>query len=320
MKKNSEKLFNKEGVVIGVDGGGTKTEAWAIDSSGKILGVGKAGPSNLRNLGIEKSISNIVKSIELSYLKLKKNNVLSVFIGLPAFAEEYRTKEIEIKKEFLKQNKINFISNNNLFIGSDQEIAFKSGTNEKEGIVVISGTGSVVRGWKGKESVKCSGWGWLSDKGSSYWAGKKAFEKTIEAMDGRIQKSILTELVIKKFKVKNIEELNRIVYEMEHIDIFPRLALLVDESSKKKDVIARDILNEVSNELFLATKTVIKKLKFNKKVPIILVGGMFKSKILLDFFEKEIKKNNLNVEIIIPIKPPVYGAVKSAIQKINGKS
>ncbi len=319
MKKNN-KIKNNDGIVIGVDGGGTKTEAWVAELNGKVLRKGKSGSSNLRNLGIKDSIFNVIEAIKCSGLNFKTDKILSVLIGFPAFAEEYKKSENEIKKEFLKQNKLFNIDKKNLYIVSDQEVGFKSGSSEKDGVVVICGTGSVVRGWKKDKSAKCSGWGWLFDKSGAYWVGKKALERTIESIDGRAKKSILTNLIIKNLEINNIESLNEIIYKKNHLEIISPLSLLVDESSKKQDIVAKNILKQASEELVLSVKTVIEKLKFQKKIDLVLIGGMFESGTLLKFFKKEIKKNNLNVKIIRPLKPPVYGAIKLAIEKVNEKS
>jgi N-acetylglucosamine kinase-like BadF-type ATPase len=39
-------------VVVGVDGGGTKTEAVIADERGAFLGLGRSGPSNWEDVGL----------------------------------------------------------------------------------------------------------------------------------------------------------------------------------------------------------------------------------------------------------------------------
>jgi len=83
--------------VIGVDGGGTKTVVALADFNGKILKIAQSGPSNLRNLGIKKSVNNIVGGLTKLLPKKKKIKVNSTFIGLPALEEEFKTKKDNIK-------------------------------------------------------------------------------------------------------------------------------------------------------------------------------------------------------------------------------
>ncbi len=312
MKKKNN--FNKKNIVVGVDGGGTKTDAWVADEHGKILSKNQGGSSNLRDIGIEESMFTVFKTTKKALLKINQKKVLSIFIGLPAFAEEYKKKENKIKKEFLKHSKKIF-KFNKVFIGSDQEVAFKSGTDEKEGVVAIAGTGSSVRGWKGKKDIKCSGWGWLGDKGGAYWIGKRAYEETLKSLDGRSKKSILSNLIIKELKVKNAQDLNGIVYKNNFVKTLSQLSLLVEKSANKKDKIAVNILKEGSFELSLSVISVIKRLGFKKEFPLVLIGGMFKSKIFKNNFKKEIKKINSNALFVFPKEKPALGAVKLAKEK-----
>jgi activator of 2-hydroxyglutaryl-CoA dehydratase len=62
---------------------------------------------------------------------------------------------------------------------------------------------------------------------------------------------------------------------------------------------------------------VIKKLKFKGKFPIVLIGGMFKSKIVLKTVKREIKKYSPKVQFIRPKKEPVIGAIKLALEEIK---
>ena len=156
--------------VIGIDGGGTKTVAALSDLSGKILKIGKSGPTSPRNIGIKKTADNVARSIE-KVLPKKKAKILSTFIGLPAVEEEFRLKKEIIKKELLRYKKISLIFSGKVIIGSDQIVAFRSGSDRKDGVLLIAGTGCVAHGWRGNQKVKTSGWGWLADEGSAFWVG-----------------------------------------------------------------------------------------------------------------------------------------------------
>ena len=45
--------------VLGIDGGGTKTEAVLMDENCQVLGSGKSGPSNYHSVGIEVAKNSI---------------------------------------------------------------------------------------------------------------------------------------------------------------------------------------------------------------------------------------------------------------------
>jgi len=305
-------------IIVGVDGGGTKTDAWAVGLDGRLLGKGRSGPSNLRNSGIKDSALAVAEAIKKSTSGLKRKKILSAFIGLAAIEEEYKGKENGIKKEILKYSKA-LSDAGKVIIGSDQEAAFRSGTDEKEGVIVIAGTGCVARGWKKGKVIKSSGWGWLADEGSACWAGQQLYQKVLREIDGREPKTTLYEIASREIRFKNAEELNRKVYGVQPVAALSRLSLAADLAARMGDKEAGKIFEKAGEELSLAALTVIKKLRFGKEFPLILVGGMFKSSILTETFKRKIKKNSPRAKIIIPSDPPVYGAVKMAREKY-GKS
>lgn len=299
--------------VIGVDGGGTKTVVALADLNGKVLKTVKTGPSNLRNLGIEKAVSNIGKGI-LKVIKNFEGQVIFCFIALAAVQEEYKNEIGKIKKELLKI--VNKSFKGKIEIGSDQLTAFRAGTDEKDGLILISGTGAACHGWwKGKEA-KVSGWGWLNDEGSGFWAGQKGFQAFWKELDGRGRKTKITKLIFKNWKIKNNEDLLKKIYDKDFAKKVSLLSVFVDKASKQGDKIAKKIMQEAGQELALAGKIVIKELGLQKqKFPLVLVGGMFKSKIVLNIVKKEIKKLAPKTKFIRPKKEPVIGAIKLALEK-----
>ncbi len=310
--------------VIGVDGGGTKTITALAGLEGKILKMAKSGPSNLRNSGIKRAVLNIGEGI----LKVTENfegQIVSCFIALAAVEEEYRERKEEIKKALFKIPGLSKILKGKLIIGSDQLTALRAGTDKKDGVILIAGTGAVCHGWwKGKEA-KVSGWGWLNDEGSGFWVGQKAFQAIFKASDGRSKKTLIKEEVFKQFNVKNKEELMAKVYGSIDLpeDNFVRnvslMSIAVDEAAKKGDRVAKEIFTEAAKELAKSATQVIEKLGIEReKFPLIFVGKMFESNIVFKEVKKAIKKVAPNVKFISPKVKPVIGAVKLAIEQILG--
>jgi len=306
MKKENQKY------VVGVDGGGTKTVAALANLEGKILKLAKTGPSNLRNVGIKQAVQNIAFGIKK--VSPKRGKILSTFIGLAAIEEEYRPKKGKIKKEILKRLK-NF--NRKLEIGSDQSVAFRSGIDEKNGVVLISGTGCVCHGWRNKKEAKTSGWGWLDDEGSGFWVGQRGFQAVFKELDGRGSKTLITKLIFKEWKLKNKEDLLKKIYSENFVREISLISRIVDKAANKGDKIAKNIMVEAGQELAESAITIIKKLNFkNEKFPLVLIGGMFDSKIVLETVKKEIKKFAPKAKFIQPKVDPVIGAVKLAIENL----
>ena len=312
MKKEKQKY------VIGVDGGGTKTISALADLNLKILKIAKTGPSNLRNVGIEEAVLNISKAILKVIKGIKEKNILSIFIALAAVEEEFKSEKEKIKREIFKNPKISKALRGDIEIVSDQIAAFRAGTDEKDGLVLIAGTGSVCHGRRGKKEVKTGGWGWANDEGSGFWAGQKGYQAIFKDLDGRGPKTKITKLVFKEWKLKNKEDLMKKIYGKDSIRNISLISKTVDKASQMGDKVARKILEEAGEELSILAISVIKRLNFhNKKFPLVLIGAMFKSKIILNKLKKEIKKLAPRAEFIFPKEEPVIGAIKLAIENLK---
>jgi len=305
--------------VIGVDGGGTRTVAALANLEGKILIFGKSGPSNVRKVGLKIAVENIAKAIEKALRKTDRSGILSTFIGLAAIQEEPRLKE-KVKKALFKYKEISLIFKGKLAIDSDQIIAFRAGGgNERDGVLLIAGTGCVAHGWRKGKEEKSSGWDWLADEGSAFWVGQKAFQVVFKDLDGRGQKTKIKEIAFRKFKIRNEEELMAKVYSENPIKIISSFSVLVDKACQQGDKIAKKILIEAGQELALAVNSVIEKLNFKKiKFPLVLVGNFFQSKVVLKTVKRGVREFAPKAEFIQPKNKPVVGAVKLALEQING--
>lgn len=238
-----------------------------------------------------------------------------IFIGLPAVEEEYKSKKVIIKKEILNRLK-NF--GGKLIVASDQLVAFRSGTDKKDGIVLISGTGCVCHGWRGKKEAKVSGWGWLADEGSGFWTGQKGLQAVLKYLDGRGSSTLIAGLLFKDFGLKSRKDLLNRIYANYSTRQISLISKIVDKAANRGDKIARLIMEEAGKELALNAKVVINKLDFKDMVfPIVLAGGMFNSRIALRIFKKEIKKMAPRARFLKPKGDPVTGAITLAIENLR---
>jgi N-acetylglucosamine kinase-like BadF-type ATPase len=294
--------------VIGIDGGGTKTIAALADFKGKILKEIEIGSTNPNKIGFERAILNLRKLI----LKISKNKKVKVaYLGLAGGLERDKEKRERIRKELQKFFKFP------IFVDGDQKIAFRAGINEKDGIVLIAGTGAIAMGWRGKKVAISGGWDWLiGDQGSAFWVGKKVLEEIGKALDGRRKDFKLRKFIFKKLRIKKEIDLYKNFYCEDFVAKVALMSKFVDEFSKRGDKFSKKILIEATKEVSKMAISVIKKLNFEKeKFPIIFVGGMFKSKIFREKVEREIKKTAKKAKFILLKKKPVIGAIKLAKEK-----
>lgn len=315
MVKVQSSRFNVGNFVIGVDGGGTKTAAAVAGMNGKIIARAVSGGSSVRNFGIKLAAENVAKAI-YDLMKRRKNaKIVSTFIGLPAMEEEYKDKKSAIIRELKKHKKIAQIFKGKVAIGSDQLVTFRAGSYAKDGVVAICGTGTAIHGWNGKKEFLADNQGWVS-KGSAIWIGNKVMEAVAEALDGRGQKTILSDLVFKKYKFKEINDLLKFLYMDSPADL-PGLAPICDHAANRKDKIAQEILIASGIEIARAVIAAAQRLDFDGQVPLVLVGGVYNSRWVADTAANEIERRYPNKFDFVFAGDPVVGAVKLAIEVVK---
>lgn len=304
--------------VVGVDGGGTKTVAALADLNGKILKTRKTGPASARNIGLKNAAKNVIEAI-VKILPGKKIKISSVFIGLPGIQERPELAP-KIRKELLKDRRIYRVFKGKFKIASDQIVAFRTGTDKKDGVVLIAGTGCVAHGWRKGKEVKASGWGWLADEGSAFWTGQRGYQEILKELDGRGPQTLITKLVFRKWRPKRRKDLREKIYSGDFVRQIASMSGVIDLAAEKGDSKAFSIMKAASEELALSAATVIKQLRFrNEEFILVLIGRMFKSRNVLNNLKKIIKKFAPKVEFIRPKKEPVIGAVKLAIEALDNK-
>jgi len=294
--------------VIGVDGGGTKTVGVLADFKGKISKKIEIGSTNPNKIGFKRAVFNLKKLIS----RISENKKIKVaYLGLAGGLERDREKREKIRNEIQK------FFDFPIFVGGDQKIAFRAGINEKDGIVVIAGTGAIAMGWRGKKVAISGGWDWLiGDQGSAFWVGKKVLEEIGKALDGRREDFELRKFIFKKLRIKKEIDLYKNFYCEDFVTRVALISKFVDEFSKRGDRFSKEILIEAAKEVSKMAISVIKKLNFEREgFPVVFTGGMFKSKIFRGKVEREIKKIAKRAKFILLRKKPVIGAIKLAKEK-----
>ncbi len=290
--------------IVGVDGGGTKTTVALADEKGNIISKKTGGPSNPRNVGVfvsGKTISDLLSDL------CKGKSISASFIALAAVGEEYVDKKEEIA-DILRSGGLK----GKIKIDSDQLAAFRCGTSEKDGAVVIAGTGAVARAFKDGKEALSSGWGYLADEGSAFQAGIEGFRAIAKDFDGRGLATKITEEAVSRWKTGSANEIRKKIYS-DFKTFIPQICIFIEEADKRGDVKAREILINAGEEIALSAKTAIEKL-FNKedRFPVVFCGGMFRSQTLSDVVKRKILYFYPKAELIFPDTDPVQGAVKLA--------
>jgi N-acetylglucosamine kinase-like BadF-type ATPase len=307
--------------VLGVDGGATKTLIWVTDANGKKITEIISGPTNYRDIGIESSIMNINSGIlkAIDKINLKRGTFKSTCFGLAGFDDEA---DFKIFKKIVFNKRINkFLDFKKTILCNDAKIALFAGSNNKNRIIIICGTGISCYGINenGLEA-KTTGWDYiLGDEGSGYTIGLEGLKVCMRAFDGRGGKTLLSKIILDKLKLKDEIALSRWVYkEPFSKKKIASIAKLVEKAAEQGDKKCIRIYEDNAKELVLSVSTVVKKLDLrNKYFDLVLSGSLFKcKKYFTNIIVEMLSEQFSNIKFIQLEKNPVEGAIKLAIENL----
>lgn len=166
-------------LLLGVDGGGTNCRARLTAVSGEVLGEAVTGPANLR-LGLKRSYAAAVEAAALCLAQagLARDH-LSRIVACLAMAGASEPSHLAAAEAYRHPFRTAIIT-------TDAHAACIGAHGERDGAIIIAGTGTV--GWavlKG-QPWRIGGWGLpASDEGSGAWIGIEALRRVLWARDGR---------------------------------------------------------------------------------------------------------------------------------------
>ena len=229
--------MKKSELIIGIDGGGTKTSCILFDTEGNIIDrIIKEG-SNLyvfKENGVNILLSAINKILKKNKLNIDDINAYGIAV---AGISDQNQKDLLLKE----LDRIKITSKTILL--SDVEAAYRILCPKQQGLLVNIGTGIIcfAKDDNGK-IIKEAGNGFdKGDIGSGYWLGKELFYRLIlnEALvfeDDDLKQ--IFDASIDKFNVKNFREMYQLIEQGD--DIFCQLSSLgqdaIDLAMKGNDV------------------------------------------------------------------------------------
>ncbi len=276
-------------LLVGIDGGGTKTEFVLFDKSGTVLNVIRREGSNPNDAGIEHSIDVLTAGLEQL---LRGKSPLTVFAGIGGVSLEKYQKAIKtaLGERF------------RTLIGADTDAAnvLSMGEDPDNSMAIICGTGSCVFVRKGTERYRIGGWGYLLDQaGSAYDVGKDALRYALAAEDGLREPSVLTERVAATLGGSVFPNISTVYGKGR--PFIADLAMVVVEAAKEGDADALEILRENAARLAVLLKKAVERYDAPRQA--VAAGSFWKCEIF-----RSMVQEMSGVELVIPELPPAFGA------------
>ena len=280
--------------MIGIDGGGTKTEFVLFDNLGNLIQRIKLEGSNPNTIGIEHSIETFGLGIDT--LMVNTSSISSIFIGAAGLDGGKVSEQIcnSLKKRYSKS-----------IIACQNDIANVVACGEQldDCVAAICGTGTIVYANKGDRLRRFGGYGYLLDMGGSgFDIGRAALLTALEQQDGFGSKSLITDFVVQQVG-RSVWDNISTIYEGSQSYV-ASLAPCVFSAYENGDKKAREILEYNAGCLAERIKIAIEKCHIDNYV--VASGGIITNQ---EGF-KYMVKNNLPREVVLDVPPvrPIYGA------------
>lgn len=240
--------------IIGVDAGGTKTSCEAYSLEGKLL---SSATSSFGSVVVDKkeALRNIKTGIDECRDSLIASECKGIVVGAAGAETGNALEEIESYLSKYYDTKI--------IVTNDAKLAMYGYLEGKDGILLISGTGSIGYGKKGNIIERCGGWGHLiDDKGSGYHIAMEAIRCIVKERDERREFSNLSEKILKHMGIDKIKYLIDFVYNSPKGQIASIVPIILNEA-EKNDKTAIDILVRAGQHLFDIIKTLYNSMNFS---------------------------------------------------------
>jgi len=302
--------------IIGIDGGGTKTDAIIGSVTGDIMGHGHSGPCNIAAMSPEDALRSVTDAIANALVDAETTpdniaGICACVAGYSAFPKRLALME-ELGRLFPAAR---------IDVEADYAAALTGGTGGKPGLVVIAGTGSVAYGENAYgQSVRAGAYGYLiDDSGSGYGVGREAIAAVLRQYDGTGPETRLTPVLHSVVGISSPLDLISEVYggKLDRVAI-ASLAETVSREAAEGDEVARKILHRTGGALAVLAEAAARTLFPDTAFPIITVGSLWQAgPALTDVFARSVTRFAPKASISPPILGPVEGALFRAVQHLS---
>ena len=300
-------------IVVGVDGGGSRTRVLVADEQGREIVSIEGGGSAVKPGEAERSADIIAALIRDALASSDMTHVTPkvVCVGVAGVGRDP-------ERQALWQALASRDVAEEVVVHADATVALDDAFGEGPGVLLIAGTGSVAfgRGPTGN-FARCGGWGpYFGDEGSGAWIGRKALSVVTAAADGREPETTLTGAILTAAEVNEVSELVAWAASASP-GMLGTLAPVVMSVAESGDLRANALLTLAVEELMLHLRTLARQLFVDERaaVPVALAGGLMgRGSALRKRLEHRLKSavpgGQVRAEEVVPVRGAVRGALR----------
>ena len=301
-------------IVIGIDGGGTRTRAVAVDGVGVLVGHKEFGSINLDDVPQDEAQLRLLEAItDLRGESGRDKAFDAAFLGMGGVLsarDRASMRRLALDAGLAHEDRVG--------VHHDAFAALEGGLLGAPGIIVVAGTGSICfgRNREGREAT-CGNWGpSLGDEGSGHWLGREALRATAHAYDGRRPETSLARAALAWLDIDDPDDLLARVHRDDLTrSVIASFAPTVLRLAREDDPVANDIVREGTRLLATTVDTVYRQLFAPAPVDAIVVGGLAGDAIYWEAFDQSVHAVLPNLRIVRPVLRPVLGAARMALRQ-----
>jgi glucosamine kinase len=259
-------------LIVGVDGGGTKTRVSVADEQGHELATATGAGSAARPGQTTRAAEVIAQAVTDALAAADRvGEVPRVLCA--GLAGAGREPERQAVREALVRLEVADL----VIVEPDATIALEDAFGDGAGILLVSGTGSSCFGRSPTGTFgRCGGWGPnIGDEGSGAWIGRRTLSIVAAAADGREPDTTLLPAVLTALELESSDGL---VLWAAHADpaALARLAGTVITVAATGDLRANSLLAMAAEELVTHVRALARQLFSDERaaIPVALAGGL----------------------------------------------
>ena len=310
----SQERMAEMGLVVGVDGGSTKTIAVAADLSGELRGVGRGGNSNWEGIGLEAASRVITEAARgaLDMAGAGLGDVVYAHMGLAGM--DWPDDEPRMVTALRPAGWRCPIA-----IENDAFLALRACSPEGHGLGATAGSG-VCSGIIQPDGSKFF-YGAFTDMGGGIDIGAQVVHAVLRAEDGRGGPTMLTEGLLKATGYSSAMELARAMHRGgQHVSKRTTDPVLFS-CAAAGDPAAVGIVTRFGRELALCVTNLIRRYHLAEEDRAVVAAGSLFQKtgpLLFGVFREEVIGTAPRARLILADQPPVMGAVRGALKGAGG--
>ncbi len=303
------------GLLIGVDGGATKTIAATFNPATGQASAAETGPSNPEAIGLDAAASSINDAImtalsaHADYLQdgqrsAPETAISGAVLGIAGINNHEEGQRLLTRVPSLKSKTALAVN--------DVVAAWASGSLAAPGIAAISGTGSNTIGVNSHgQAWRCGGWGHiLGDEGSGYLIALRGIQHAVAWRDGRGEWTSMIPRLLDFYQLKNVEDIMAVVYRPFDKARIAAFAEQVAESAAEGDEPAIRIFRQAAADLARQIEVIHTTLQFDGPADVTLIGSNFRAgEVFLGPLRERLRPVLGDRDFSVPRLPPVGGAL-----------